>query len=391
MLAALTALLPFQARAFSLDEVDNQSDDELREKGWEMREVHANPEAVKCGLTSILVSLVWRGYGHYCIDDQSSHYKLLGMEGASLAMFATSLIMGSLSNDDKALSGIWKSLFQFGTTLFIASYIFDVFGTFKGHSFILSENHLDPFGHTVDLNLRWLPSSDINLGLMAAYTYRNPRLWASLYGYMNVTSVSDFSFGIDTGVALWHGEKNYTYVALAVDGKYDNELNDDYQYLKFIPYIEFSLDLGSWFDHLENIRFINRLGIGVQLYDFEFSESAPFTDYDTLLVLESELSLNVIKDLNLALIYRYRPDYVVGPLSAPSRIFHNTTQVPGFGIFSLDLNFKFTDTWSASLEGNFGSSIDFWLGVSANFGHNKPSVEPLPQPEIVIPNEAALN
>ena len=375
ILAGLVLFAPLRASALSLDEVEDKSDEELTESGWEMREVNANPNAVKCGIISIFASLVWRGYGHYCIDDMSSHYKLLGMEGASLAMFATSLMMGSLSNNDKALSGTWKTLFHFGTTLFIASYIFDVLGTFKGNSFILSENHLDPYGNTVDLNLRWLPSSDIDLGLMASYTYRNPRMWASVNGYVDITSISEFSFGIDTGVALWRGEKNYTYVALALDGKYDDQLDDDYQSLKFIPYIEFSLDLGSWFDHLENFRFINRLGVGVQLYDFEFSETTPFTTYDTVLVLETTLSLNVIRDLNLAVTYRYRPDYVVGQLSAPSRIFKNSTQVPGFGIFSLDLSFKFSDTWSASLEGNFGESIDFWIGVSTHFGGPKKEIE----------------
>ncbi|MBQ9243093.1 MAG: hypothetical protein IJ165_07675 [Proteobacteria bacterium] len=373
---ALLALLtiPLQAHALTPADVNGKSDPELAEENWEMREVNANSSTVRCGLLSILISTVWRGYGHYCIGDQKSHYKLLAMEGTSLAMLATSLLMGSLSHDAKSLSAIWKSLFHFGTTLFISSYIIDVFGTFKGNSFNLANNHIDPYGHTIDVQLRWMPSQKFNLGLQFDYTYRNPRFWISPYGFLDVIELSKYELGVDMGVALWYGEKTYTYVALALDSRaeahigFDN--NDDftskYNSLRFLPYVEFSLDLGSWFDHLANFRFINRLGVGVNLYEFSDATVKPFTDYKTLLVLETALSINLIKDLNLAFTYRYRPDYSIGQLSAPSRIFQ-TIPVPGVGIFSLDLDFRISGSWFASVEANFGGSIDFWLGVSKNF------------------------
>ena len=367
-------VLPAQAQALSSADVEGKSDDELAEENWEMRDVNANASTVKCGLLSILVSTVWRGYGHYCIGDQSSHYKLLAMEGTSLLMLASSLIMGSLSHDAKGLSAVWKSLFHYGTTLFISSYLIDVLGAFKGNSFNLSQNHLDPYGHTVGAKLRWMPSQQFNLGLQVAYAYRNPRFWVSPYAYLDVIELSEFEIGADMGVALWHGEKTYTYVALALDTSVEAQIgideNDDftskYNSIRLLPYIEFSLDLGTWFDHLANVRLINRLGVGVSLYQFKGATVKPFNDYNTLLVLETALNLNVIKDLNLAFTYRYRPDFSVGQLSAPSRLFQ-TVPVPGVGIFSLDLNFRITGTWFASVEANFGGSIDFWLGFSKNF------------------------
>ena len=119
-LASLPLLLPTAAHAVTLDEVEGKTDEELAEGQWEVRRVNANKSSNKCGFLSILISTFWRGYGHYCIDDASSHYKLLGMEGASVAMLASSLIMGSVSKDDGVLSGTWKSLFHYGITLFIA-------------------------------------------------------------------------------------------------------------------------------------------------------------------------------------------------------------------------------------------------------------------------------
>lgn len=362
----LLIFAPHNAMALSPDEVEGKSDEVLASENWETREVKASSGTVKCGLLAILISTVWRGYGHYCIDDASSHYKLLGMEGTALGLMATSFLVGGLSKDDNALSGIWKSLFHYGMTLFVASYLFDVIGTFKGDTFNFSDNHLDPYGHSVAMQLRWIPSNDFNLGLQLAYSYRHPRFWISPYGYVDVTSLSNYDFGVDWGVALWYAERKHTYVAIAMDTKYEDYPDDDYKILKFLPYIEFSLDLGTWFDHLAELRFVNRLGIGASLYDFGFADTARFSDHDTLLVLESEISLNVIDDFNIAFTYRYRSDYVVGQLSAPSRIF-DTIPVPGVGVFSLDLNFRIARGWYATIDSNFGRSVDFWLGAAKHF------------------------
>lgn len=362
----LVILAPCDALALSPDDVENKSDEELASENWETREVRVSSGTVKCGLLAILISTVWRGYGHYCIDDASSHYKLLGMEGASLGMMATSFLIGSLSKDDNALSGTWKSLFHYGVALFVASYLFDIIGTFKGDTFNLSNNHLDPFGHSVALQLRWIPSNDFNLGVQLAYAYRHPRFWISPYGYVDATSLSNYDFGVDLGVAAWYAERKHTYVAIAMDTKYEDYPDDDYKILKLLPYIEFSLDLGTWFDHLAELRFVNRLGVGVSLYDFGFAQTERFSDYETLLVLESEVNLNVIDDFNVAFIYRYRSDYVVGQLSPPSRIF-DTVPVPGVGVFSIDLNFQIARGWYTTINANFGRNVDFWLGAAKHF------------------------
>lgn len=357
---------PSHARALSLDDVDGKSDEQLATENWESREVNANTGTMKCGFLAMLISTVWRGYGHHCIGDEQSHYKLLAMEGASLGMLASSMLIGALSHDDKNLSGLWKTLFHYGTTLFIGSYFFDVIGTFKGDTFNFSENHLDPYGHSLNVQFRWLPSDSLNLGLQAGYTWRTPRFWLNPYAYLDVVGLSTYSFGADMGVALWYGQRTHTFVALAVDANFEDHLDDDYKILKVIPYIEFSLDLGSWFDHLAELRFINRFGVGVTMYDFEFAQSNPFSEHDTVFILESALSLNIIRDFNIMLIYRYRPDYSVGQISAPSLIF-DTIPVPGVGLFSIDLSFKLSQHWTANIEANFGESVDFYFGAARQF------------------------
>lgn len=365
--AALLLCLTTAPEVWALDltEVDNQSDEELAEKNWETRKVKAASGTMKCGFLSILVSTVWRGYGHYCIGDNESNKRFLIIEGASLGMIATALLIGSLTDDAKSMTAVWKSLFHFGLTAFTASYFADILGTFKGDSFNLAENHIDPYGHTVDFDLRWIPSGNFNLGLQLGYTFRSPQFWLNPYGYLNVTSLSDYAFGMDVGVSVWSGERPRTYIAVAVDASFSHDKNADYKTIKILPYLEFSLDLGSWFEHLAEVRMVNHLGVGASLYDF-VGTSKPFTDTDYFLVLESGLSLNVVRDFNVGLMYRYRNDYVVGMVSAPSRI-KQTVPMPGVGVFSLDLSFNLATDWQASLEANFGKSLDFWLGVQRHF------------------------
>ena len=365
LILAACLIFPTRALAITVGDVEGRSDEELAEDGWQTRQVKSTKGTLKCGLWSIGASLFWQGFGHYCIGDTDSSIKLTIMEGVAAALFTTSMLMGSLSRDDKSLSALWKSFFHFGTTLYIANYFFDVFGTFKGNSFNMADNHLDPNGLSLGVSLRWLPSTDFNLGMQVGITYRNDHFWVKPYVYSPVTDIkSEIAVGIDAGYAPWHAERTHTYIAIALDSKYDGYFGA-YHTLKLVPYLEFSLDLGTWFEHLANIRFVNRFGLGVNMYSFNGSDSAMVDNYDTILALETGLSLNIVRDFNFAFTYRYRSDYVVGQLSAPHRI--GEGEFPGFGVFSLDLSFHVSQSWLMNINANFGEDIDFWFGVVYRF------------------------
>ena len=364
------SVAPMSAFCLTESDVSGKTDEELAAEDWVTREGSArSKDATLWGLLSIVTSAVWQGSGHFMSGDRENYWKLTIMQGVSVAMIASGLIAGSVTRDDKHVSALWRSLFHFGAALYTAGYLMDVVGTFKGDAIVLPDNHLDPFGQSMDFNIRWLPSDDFNLGLQLGYVYRNPRLWVNPYLFVNIAEAVDKKLegnvGADIGVALWYGELPYTYIAVGMDSKFDYFARDAYGTLKFLPYLEFSLDFGSWFDHLEHIRFVNRLGLGVQLFHFKYADVSSFSDLSTVLVLESELSLNVVKDLNLAFIYRYRPDYVVGQLSSP-RYFGNVL-LPGVGIFSIQLTFNVSSGWIAKIDMNIGSAIDFWIGITKHF------------------------
>src|SRR5690606_36264911 len=145
----------------------DQSDDELRDEGWEFREQDRAPGSVGCGLWSVVVSTVWHGWGHRCAGDDDSHTTLLIMEGIALGLLATGITIAVVSNDADALTPVSSGMYYAGTVLFVTSYLFDVLGTFKGSSRELYENarHYDGFAPRV--LLRWVPTDPFDLTLIA--------------------------------------------------------------------------------------------------------------------------------------------------------------------------------------------------------------------------------
>ena len=357
------------AKEWSKEEVLSKTDEELAENGWETRANGDMNGSVKDGLLAILVSPFWRGFGHWRTGDDNSHYKLLAMEGVSALMIGSAFLIGALSDDSKYLSPLWKTLFHLGITLYAASYLFDLIGTFKGHAQPINANQTDPYGLSMDLKFRYELANQFNLGAQIGLTYRNERFWANPYAYLgidrshnsaSIIELNNWNAGVDMGVALWKDELPRTYLALAIDAKFQQFRADQYFLIKLIPYIEFSLDLGSWFEHLANIRFINRVGAGVELY--QFNDLAAFTEHETLLILETELNLNLFKDFNFSVIYRQRPDFAIGTVTAPYKV-ANTLPVPGVGIFSFDLNFRVTESWQLEVDFNVGHAMDLWFSI----------------------------
>ena len=367
LLVLLITLTPAKSYAVTEEEIADKNDEQLESEGWETIQKSTFRASIKCGLWSILVSTVWRGWGHRCANDHDSHKKFLIIEAASVAMIATALTISSLSRDDKYLSPLWKTLFHLGTSMFTASYLFDVAGTFKGSETKLARNHLNPHGFGTELALRWTPASTLNLGMQLDLYFRAKRFWVNPSAYIDVVDSSNWNTQIDTGVAVWIAENPGTYLAIAVQAKFDSFTKDKYYTLTSIPYIEFSLDLGTLFPHLENIRYVNRLGFGVEFFQFAHANNKnKFADSSTILVLESEISANLFKDLNLRLISRQRPDLLLGPISAPT-LWFNTIPVPGVGLFGVHLNFNIRNNWFAGLQLNFGTNADFWISLAKHF------------------------
>ena len=151
---------PMSAFCLTESDVSGKTDEELAAEDWVTREGSArSKDATLWGLLSIVTSAVWQGSGHFMSGDRENYWKLTIMQGVSVAMIASGLIAGSVTRDDKHVSALWRSLFHFGAALYTAGYLMDVVGTFKGDAIVLPDNHLDPFGQSMDFNIRWLPTA----------------------------------------------------------------------------------------------------------------------------------------------------------------------------------------------------------------------------------------
>ncbi len=362
----VTACHVSTAHALDPDEIGDKSDEKLREEGWQTIEGEYTQGSLSCGLWAIAVSTVWRGWGHRCSRDDSSHYVLLTMEGISLGLIATALTISSLTRDDDSVSPVWKSMLHIGTSLFVASYVFDLVGTFKGSLRPFSENTRFRDGFGLSFKFHWLPSTTLDIGLVLGINYRHPRFWVNADAEVSLREEIPWQAGIDTGAVLWRGENRGTHFDLGIISRFSDMRPDSYQMLTVIPYVAFSLDLGSLMPHLRHVQFINRLGVGTDLLRIKGISDDGFHHETTILLLESEFNLNIFENLNFAMIYRHRPDQRIGPFQSPYRLF-NTIPVDGIGIFSFAFDFRLTPRWFTNLEVNIGSSIDFWLSITTQF------------------------
>ncbi len=349
--------------------MEDLSDEELREQGWDFRPQDRAPGSVGCGLWAILVSTVWHGWGHRCARDDSSHVRLLIAEGVALGLLASAATIAILSNDADTLNPVWSSLFHSGLVLFAATYALDLIGTFKGGARSLAPNQRHIDGIKPSLHIRWVPNDSFDLTALLGLEVeiRSGRLWITPKGLLDITSLNYWSVGGDLGYKLWQGKARATYFALATESRYEDFGGLGFQVLNVLPYVELSFDASVLLPHLENIHFINRIGYGFEFYGWDaLGTDHTFKDTTSILVLETELSMNLLDDFNIAINYRQRPDLLVGPLRRAGRLW-GAIPTPGIGIFGVNLDFRTAQGWSAAFEVNLGTLVEFWLSFGRAF------------------------
>jgi len=374
-IAALAILFaPLAApSAFAQDEDDpdapwNKSDETLREEGWEVREADRAPGSVGCGLAAIVVSLAWRGWGHRCAEDEESHYELLIMEGVAIGLVGVAMTIAVVSNDADALNPIWTTLFYSGAVLFVSSYVFDLLGTFKGSARALYENHRVREGITPTVRLR-VADDPFDLQLIAGlevpmrYGFFSFKPGAAL----EVFELAYWRVSGDAAFRLWQGDSSLTWFALGTEGRYEVFRDTGFSVLTTVPYLEFSFDVGDVLSRLAELHFVNRVGYGFEFYSWDaLGDAGDFRDTSSLFILESELAMNVLETLNVALTYRHRPDLLVGGLDRAGRLF-DEIPTPGIGVIGIDVNVLTGGGWAADIAVNIGTLVELWLGFGRRF------------------------
>lgn len=345
------------------------SPDELEQQGWHVSGSERAPGSVGCGLWGVLVSTVWHGWAHRCAGDNESHYRLLAMEATGLGLMASAVVIAVLSNDADTLNPVWSGLFFTGGVAFVTSYLFDIFGTFKGSARELYANERNENGISSRLFMRWVPADPFELNVLfgAELPIRGDWFWVVPKGMMDVIDFQYWRLGVELGGKFWRGESRATYLALVNETRYESFPALGFNVLTTIPIFEASVDVGLLLPHLEGLFFVTRVGYGFEFYDWEdLGSDEAFTDRSSLFVLESELSLNLLDSVNLAVTYSRRPDMLIGGLSRATRLW-GLIPTPGFGSVGFDLAFQTDAGWSAEFDIVIGTMVEFWVLLGTRF------------------------
>lgn len=350
-------------------ELWEKSDEELAAEGWEVRGAETTPGSVGCGLAAIVVSLVWRGWGHRCAHDEESHVELLIMEGVALGLLGTAVTVAVLSNDADTLNPVWTGLFYSGIVLFASSYLFDLLGTFKGSARSLYPNLRGTDGITPRAIMRLAFDDPFGLNVIGGFELpmQYAFFWARPEALFELQSFAFWRVGSDLGFRVWQGEAGATYLGLGSQTRFESFREAGFDVLTTVPYVEFSLDMGDVMPHLGELFFINRVGYGFEFYAWEGLETESlFKDTSSIFILESELSMNILENFNFTLSYRSRPDLLVGGLARADRLF-DEIPTPGIGILGFDLSFLQENGLDINVEFNLGTLAEIWLGAGKQF------------------------
>lgn len=350
-------------------ELWDKTDEELAAEGWEVRGADRTPGSVGCGLAAVVVSLVWRGWGHRCARDEESHIDLLLIEAVAVGLLGAAVTIAVLSNDADTLNPLWSGMYFSGVVLFSASYFFDLLGTFKGSARALYPNLRGTDGITPRVLMRLAFDDPFGLNVIGGielpmqYSF----FWARPEALFELERFAFWRVGSDVGFRVWQGEASATYLGLGNQTRFESFREAGFDVLTTVPYVEFSLDVGDILPHLGQLFFVNRIGYGFEFYAWEGIETDdPFKDISSLFVLESELSMNFLENFNFTLSYRVRPDLLVGGLGRATRIF-DAIPTPGVGIVGFDLSFLQENGLDINVEINLGTLAEVWIGAGKQF------------------------
>ncbi len=254
--------------------LEQMTDDELREYGFQWEDSVSNQGSLAGGVIAAVGGAVWRGAGHFFIEESSTGWQLLLTEVSSLVLIGGALLVFVNADGSVAAEEIGLGLGQIGGGLFFSSYLVDIIGSVKGSRNVLAE----PIFNTQLLELgaeyRFVSSSDLT----------------GLVNVLDIDAEVDLDFllieagveldarllyrQLDVGVALKpvEGRNAYDYLMLkvALEGASfdpsilpgDGDVSPDNAVLRGEFEVELSLDLGQLIPHMTGAINLMSLGVG---------------------------------------------------------------------------------------------------------------------------------
>jgi hypothetical protein len=331
--------------------------EQLRDEGWEFERGGSVGSPV-AGVLALTLGSVVHGVGHLYAGDERTGRALLIAEGVSVGLLATGLLLDVLTDSEGALAPVYRTFIGLGAGLFVATWLLDVIGSFKGgradlphHMGTLTDIRLQAgYRHLFRAGLGLTNVTDLRVYADLGAFYLHPR------GQLGIDRGYG-SFGTSAGLRFALGRRVLSVLDIQLD--FDETIfgDDGFAYESIMASVGLSVDLGDAFAHLDGIVYANRLGFGAQLFRFDFDGAGPLNGDSvvSMWVVETSLSMNVADPLLLEVGYAQRPDTLVGNVSA------------GVGSFFGRVTWAFARAFDLELAAHVGRGIDVFAGTAFHF------------------------
>jgi len=331
-----------------------QTDDELRDDGWVVQRRQVRQGSVLGGLVALTGGFFWHGAGHYILGDRKTARRLVAVEAASVGVGVAGLVMSSTA-DAEVSRAMGRTLATAAGSAFVASWVADVVGAFKG-----TGNGLPPNTGMVE-------------GLSAELAY------TILFGDgLDTTNVLVTRLPLVSRTVVFvpsvQLRSNLDYRQLAAYGGWRQPLRAN----RRLAYVEFggavadeniesfgagrtqlraralwSWDFGAWAEHLDGLVWRTGVNVAADHFFFASDRSRRFRQENRVwsVPVEFSLSANVNRGVNVMAGYTHGRDLLVGNTSANG------------GVWSGRLSVVPVDRLGIDLTAEFGEFTRLWAGL----------------------------
>ena len=365
LLVCLMPLLAYAKPLRAAEETPTQTLEQAREDGYLGRPETLKPGSLLGGSVAGFPGVVLLGLGHLYTEDYGVAAGLFVTELAGVAMMVTSQVLSKKYSQSEETAALEQAMSHFGFVLFMASWLADIIGTYKGN---------DPFASAVSrregtrfgFQYRYTdnPINRFRHHLVIALTVDSGRLhlkpWLDLEAQLERRE-----FGIEAGYLLLGDTWHQDHIGLGFRTARLENRPDGWASHTGLLFVDTRLDLGRWIDTLKRFFAFSRVGYGLSSYQF-----APRPDTvpsllqdgdlsDEWLYLESGASLSLASGTDVSLSLIQDPTGVISPVKLSSAVFETSANE----VVKVELGYQYEANAGISVQSVFGDGFGIWLGL----------------------------
>lgn len=314
-LCLLASVVAWSTGASALAQAMDQDDEALAEEGWEFTPDRSRPGNAAAGVMALTLGSVWHGAGHALAGDRVSANRLLASQGVGVAALTAGVAIRHAGDESPTARSIGTAMMVGGGSIFVAGWLADVIGSFKGTGADLPSNTSEIRGAT--LEAYFTPLVERGLDINSFVVLRTPVIatrWVFEPGVELSTDIAYRRVGASGGHRVRFGPLDRSYAEFGASGYDERQTQQGWGRTELASHTEIGLDLGAVFPHLTGLRWTNRIEFAVDHHFFEHDGNRRFRDQNRRVTLPVEMALgfNADQGVHIGMAYRHRNDTLVG-------------------------------------------------------------------------------